>query len=108
MKLLDTYKEAHKNLLDYFNCDYTYLDIDDYIGENWFVLNEQVYFQTDPIVYNEHWGLETTYIEEVVEVFSKKDYTLVVSQTRTFDGKCIMIFDNSKEYKPKPEETRGL
>jgi len=110
MEALDRYKQAWKDIAEYFSYNGASEDIDDGRDYNWYISGEtELRFQEEPIelLEDSYWDEpETTYAEEISYhhqwkkgfVCRSSEFTLVLLQICTGDGK-LMILDNSKEYK---------
>jgi hypothetical protein len=89
-KMLYAYKHAARDLYEYFDCPYTYLDITDETDAEWG-------FNRDSV----GWGTITDagpiFIQTYRKVYPKDDFTMVVYHTSTGDGDAILVFDNDKK-----------
>jgi hypothetical protein len=103
MEALDRYNKAHQDIIEYFECDWSWEEINDHRDDYWYINNSDLHFQNKPIENIEPWGYETTYCETIAytdnSIFRKKDYTMILIETSTGDGKSLLVFDNKKEFK---------
>lgn len=98
-KMLYAYAHAARDLYEYFDCPYTYLDISDMTSDEWGYERDQVWWGTlnDP---------GPAFSSCLREVYPKDDFTMIVHLTSTGDGDAILVFDNEKktEYDRDTEE----
>ena len=111
MKEFDDYLKAKSDIFDYFCYNGPHEDIDDGREYNWYISGDtDLRFQTEPLELEDDgdWDEpETAYAEEISYHHQWKkgfvcrgpEFTLVLIQTCTGDGKQLMLLDNSKEYK---------
>lgn len=89
--LSDISKKRSK-LFKYFECDYTWLPIEECFDEHWAHDGNSVFWGRD----KEDLEAEPEYSEEIHGscIYEKDDYTMFVIITCTGDGKVAIIFDN--------------
>lgn len=98
-------REARQFLNDYFDNRHGWEAIEDMTSEEWYWDEPKGFdFRRATIWWDQiqmgDFGVEGCYESEVVAVYEKEDYTMVVVRDSCGRGNYCQVFDNSKKFIP--------